>query len=274
MNHAPANGYLQRIRKRHARQSPAAGRSCPGFTYIGVLLAVALMGAMLSAVATIWHQVQQREKEQQLLFIGKQFRQAIASYYENSPGLVKQFPQRLEDLLEDKRVPYTRRHLRKIFHDPLNGSTEWGLVKAAAGGITGVYTKTDAEPLKRANFGEKFAQFEGSKHYSDWKFVYAPGSAPTVTVAQNGNEIPALATAETIPSEYAAPPPQPPKSNSPEERKKRLCDGMRSNDMRTCLNMAKNFGDAAGGICLASAAKRYAACLNGGMLSPLAVRYK
>jgi hypothetical protein len=49
---------------------------------------------------------------------------------------------------------------------------------------------------------------------------------------------------------------------------------MHSIDLRTCLNMAKQFGDAAGQNCLASAASRYSACLNGEMLSPLAVQYK
>lgn len=232
------------------------------------------MGAMLAAVATIWHQAQQREKEQQLLFIGKQFRQAIGSYYENSPGLAKQFPKRLDDLLEDKRVPFTRRHLRKIFYDPFTGSTEWGLVKDADDGIVGVYSKSDAEPLKKANFGEKLAQFEGKKHYSDWQFVYAPGSVPAVAVAQNGSEIPALPPAEILPPEYVVPPLQPPKSNSPDDRKKHLCDAMHSNDMGTCLSMAKKFGDAAGANCLASAASRYAACLNGEMLPSLAVQYQ
>lgn len=267
------NGCLQRIPKRLLRQ-PAAVRSCSGFTYIGVLLAVALMGAMLAIVATIWHRVQQREKEQQLLFIGKQFHQAIASYYESSPRMVKQFPQRLEDLLEDKRVPYTRRHLRKIFHDPFTGGTEWGLVKNAEGGITGIYTKTGAEPLKSANFGERFAQFDGRKHYYDWKFVYTPGSIQPMVAAPGSNEIPALPTNQTIPPEYVSPPPLQLQSNSPDERKKRLCDGMRRNDMQTCLKLARNFGDAAGGVCLASAAKRYAACLNSEMLPPLVVQYK
>jgi type II secretory pathway pseudopilin PulG len=250
-----------------------AHRHEAGFTYLGVLFAVALMGAMLASIATIWHQVQQREKEKQLLFVGKQFRQAIASYYENSPGLARQFPKSLDDLLEDRRVPFTRRHLRKIFYDPLTGSTDWGLVKDAGGGITGVYSKSDDEPLKKANFAEQFAQFEDKKRYSDWRFVYAPGSVPAIALAQNGSEIPALPPGEAIPPEYVAPPPKPPESGSPDDRKKFLCDVMRSNDMRTCLTLAKKFGDAAGANCLASAAGRYSSCRNGERLSPLAVQY-
>jgi hypothetical protein len=230
------------------------------------------MGAILVSIATIWHQALQREKEQQLLFVGKQFRQAIASYYENSPGLAKQFPKGLDDLLEDRRLPFIRRHLRKIFYDPFTGSTEWGLIKDAGGGITGVYSKSDDKPVKRANFGEQFAQFEDKEHYSDWQFVYAPGSVPVVAIAQNGSEIPALPPAESIPPEYVTPPP--PTSNSPDNPKQHLCDALHSNDLQTCLNNAKKFGDAAGTTCLASAASRYSACLNGEKWPPLAVQYK
>lgn len=264
---------MQHVSERHVTLPPVAGRSCSGFTYLGVLFAVALMGAMLVAIATIWHQAQQREKEKQLLFVGKQFRQAIASYYESTPGLAKQYPKKLEDLLEDKRFPFTRRYLRKIFYDPFTGTTEWALVKDPGGGITGVYSKSDDEPVKKGNFGEQFAQFENKKHYSDWRFVYAPGSVPAIAVAQNGSEIPALPPGETIPPEYVPPTP-PPLSNSPDDRKKRMCNVMRSTDMRTCLNLANKFGDAAGANCLASAAGRYAACINGERLSPLAVQYQ
>jgi type II secretory pathway pseudopilin PulG len=263
---------MQHVPERRVAQLPVVDGSCAGFTYIGVLFVVALMGAMLVAVATIWHQAQQREKEKQLLFIGKQFRQAIASYYENSPGgLAKQFPKSLDDLLEDRRLPFTRRHLRKIFFDPFTNSTEWGLVKDAGGGITGVYSKSGDEPVKQANFGQIFAQFEGKKHYFDWQFVYVTGA---VTIAQIGSEVPALPPGETIPPEYVAPPPKPPTSDSPDDRKKHLCDLMHSNDLRTCFKLSKQFGDAAGTTCLASAASRYSACLNGETLPALAVQYK
>jgi type II secretory pathway pseudopilin PulG len=249
-------------------------RSAAGFTYIGVLFAVALMGVTLALIATVSSQLQQREKEKQLLFIGKQFMHAIGSYYENPPpGKVKQFPKRLEDLVEDNRVAYTQRYLRKIFHDPFTSSNEWGLVKDASNGIVGVYSKSVAKPIKVANFGEGFAQFAGKKHYSDWQFVYVSGALQGVNVAQNGSDV-AVPQPEVIPPEYVAPPTPPTKSNAPEDRKKRLCDGMHSNDLRTCFTLSKKFNDTVGATCLASAASRYAACLNGDMLSPLAVQYK
>jgi len=66
------------------KQSPS-NRSCAGFTYIGLLIVVAIMGVTLAAIGTFWHIAQQRAKEQQLLFIGNQFSRAISFYYQNSP---------------------------------------------------------------------------------------------------------------------------------------------------------------------------------------------
>jgi hypothetical protein len=233
------------------------------------------MGVTLALIATISSQQQQREKEKQLMFIGKQFMQAIGSYYENPPlNQAKQFPKRLEDLVEDNRTAYTQRHLRKIFYDPFTAGAEWGLVKDANNGIVGIYSKSDVKPIKIANFEKNFTQFADKTHYSDWRFIYTQGALYAGIAAQNGSDVPVPPPVEVIPPEYVAPPPQPPKTNTPEERKKRMCDVMRGNDLRTCFSLSKKFGDAAGATCVASAAGRYTACLDGKMLSPLAVQYK
>jgi type II secretory pathway pseudopilin PulG len=255
--------------------SSAVGRYSAGFTYIGVLFAVALMGVSLALIATVSSQLQQREKEKQLLFIGKQFMQAIGSYYDNPPPKQnKQFPKRLEDLVEDNRTAYIQRHLRKIFYDPFTASAEWGLVKDAQNGIIGVYSLSKVKPIKTTNFDKNFSQFTDKQHYSDWRFIYTQGAVPDLIVNQGDSNSPAPPPAEVIPPEYVAPPLQPVKPNSPEDARKRLCDLMHSNDLRICFTLSKNFGDAAGAICVASATGRYNACLNGKMLSPLAVQYK
>ena len=228
------------------------------------------MGILLVSMATVWHQVQQQENERQLLFIGNQFRQAIGSYYESTPGQVKQFPKKLEDMIEDNRTPFISRHLRKIFHDPFTGSIEWGLVKGADQGIVGVYSKSDAEPLKKANFSKIFAMFEGKKHYSEWQFVYVPGAKNAAALVQGDSATPPT---ETVPPEYVpkSPPTVP---NPPNDRVKHMCALINSTDLGNCLNLAKKFGDAAGANCLASAASRYVACLSGENMPALVVQYQ
>ena len=145
-----------------------------GFTYLAVLFLVAVMGAMLAATGTIWSTAQQREKERDLLFVGGQFRRAIGLYYENSPGIVKQYPVSLNDLLKDERQLATQRYLRRIFIDPMSRTGKWGVVPAPDGGIMGVYSLSEDRPLKRKNFTEENSEFEGKKKYSEWRFIYRP----------------------------------------------------------------------------------------------------
>lgn len=145
-----------------------------GITYLAVLLVVAIMGAGLAATGMIWHTVQQREKERELLFIGNQFRTAIMLYYENTPGPNKQYPQNLHDLLKDERHSSMQRYLRQIYVDPMTRKKEWGLVTAPTGGITGVYSLSNEPPLKTGGFAEKDRTLEGKGKYSEWQFLYQP----------------------------------------------------------------------------------------------------
>lgn len=149
-------------------------RSQRGFTYLAMLLAVAVIGVGLAATGIVWSQSRQREREQELLFIGNQFRQAIARYYQRTPGAVNRYPAKLEDLLEDKRYTNTQRYLRKIYVDPMIGKPEWGVVEAPDGGIMGVYSRSKAVPIKSGGFAARDQAFEGAADYSEWRFFYAP----------------------------------------------------------------------------------------------------
>ncbi|MDO9165322.1 MAG: type II secretion system protein [Rhodoferax sp.] len=156
------------------RQSPLGQR---GFGYLLVLFALAAIGLLLAGAGQVWHTSSQREKEAELLFIGNQFRQAIASYYLQAPTAARQYPVKLEDLLEDNRFPMVRRHLRQLYRDPMTGSAEWGLVKAGDR-IVGVHSLSSATPLKTA-FAGRDAAFSGVARYDQWVFSQdAVGSAP------------------------------------------------------------------------------------------------
>lgn len=154
-----------------------APRRLGGFTYLGVLFAVALASIGLATGGLLWHTAQKREKERELLFIGQQFRAAIGSYHEKTPGLAKQFPKSLEELVLDRRYLTPQRHLRRIYRDPFTGEASWGLVKAPDGGIMGVYSLAPGTPLKTGNFDEEDKAFEGKASYAEWRFIYLAGIA-------------------------------------------------------------------------------------------------
>lgn len=168
------NGELPHVRLPRMRHTAAQSMRWRGFTYLVMLFAVAIAGALLAVGSIVWSQQAQREREHELILIGHEFRHAIARYYELSPGAIKRYPQKLEELLRDDRFVSNQRHLRKIYSDPITGKTEWGLVPAPTGGIMGVYSLSEAKPVKTGGFEESDSVFESKSRYLDWKFVYAP----------------------------------------------------------------------------------------------------
>ena len=193
-----------------ATPMPIGSREQTGFTYIGLLIGVVIFGIASVGAARLLASTERAEREAELLFVGHQFRDAIGSYVQAQPRPA-QYPMTLEDLLLDKRFPAPRRHLRRVFVDPVTGKSEWGLVRAPEGGIMGVYSLSEREPLKRANFEPEDADFAAKLEpatgmtsgkvsgltplaaasstvqlnsigatpysYADWKFVY--GSSVT-----------------------------------------------------------------------------------------------
>jgi type II secretory pathway pseudopilin PulG len=153
-----------------------------GFTYLTVMFMVAILTGGLAMIGELWQTSGAREKEAELLFIGHQYRKAIERYYLSGPQ--RQYPRSLEDLLKDPRRPGAERYLRKLYPDPIT-SQPFVLLKAPDGGIVGVHSPSEAQPLKTGGFKVRNAAFEGKSKYSDWQFVHtvplpaqAPGKPP------------------------------------------------------------------------------------------------
>lgn len=141
-----------------------------GFTYLGLLFAVAIAGIALAGTGLLWHLESRREKEKELLFIGEEYRRAIASYYNKSPGGDKQYPEKLEDLLLDRRFPNPVRHLRRLYRDPMLPGEDWQLIREQ-GRIAGIASRSPEPPVKIAGFAEGQEGFADAEHYSDWHFL-------------------------------------------------------------------------------------------------------
>ena len=148
-----------------------------GFTYLALLILVAIMGVGLAATGEVWSTAMRREKEEQLLFVGGQFRNALTMYYLHTPGRGVRYPMKLEDLLKDPRYPAAKRYLRKIFADPITSSANWELVKGPSGEILGLHSTSEEEPMRKSNFALADQGFEGAKKYSDWVFMMSANNA-------------------------------------------------------------------------------------------------
>jgi type II secretory pathway pseudopilin PulG len=141
-----------------------------GFTFIGILIIIAISGIALAGVGIVWHQNQQREREKELLYIGHQYSKAITSYY-NGDTNNNQYPKSLEDLVKDKRATSTMpHHIRKLYADPMTHGKPWGLIKQQDR-IIGVYSTSSDEPIKKTQFPKSLESFAKANTYSDWKFI-------------------------------------------------------------------------------------------------------
>jgi type II secretory pathway pseudopilin PulG len=198
-----------------ARRAAARFRQ-GGFTYLGLIFLVTIIGLVGAATLKIGSLLQRAAAEEELLEIGAAFSDALRSYAAATPGGFPQQPPTLQDLLKDPRFPFTRRHLRKIFVDPVTGKAEWGIVYLGDKvGVLAVYSLSQARPLKVANFDARFGNFENKERISDWMFTANGQGLVTITSGRAGEATGSPATPEPAP---APPVPAPSPADDPREQ--------------------------------------------------------
>ena len=124
------------------------GKSQQGFTYLGVLLAMALLGIALMGVSEIWVKTKQRQQMVQLGWVMEQYRRAIESYYYSNTGAVHFYPKDIKSLLRDDRHLGIKRHLREAYKNPFTHSIDWVFIAAPDGGIMGIQASNIPDGVK------------------------------------------------------------------------------------------------------------------------------
>jgi len=140
-----------------------------GFAYLWTLMLVAFMGVGLTIAADLYTTAMRRDKERELLFIGHEFRHALEAY--NKANGAGQYPLTLEELLKDPRFPSAKRHLRRLYNDPITGKPDWALV-LQQGRIVGIRSTSAQRPIKQENFDDDDAGLAKKPRYADWLFTY------------------------------------------------------------------------------------------------------
>lgn len=143
-------------------------RKQSGFTYLLILFLIVILAISMLVAGTLEHYAKVRSDEAELLRIGAEFRQGLARYRNSVEP--RTFPTSLDELVLDRRSGVLRRHLRKIYVDPISRTRDWGVV-LEGGQIVGVYSKSQRRPMKVAGFDPEDSALEGSEHYSDWIFT-------------------------------------------------------------------------------------------------------
>ena len=144
-----------------------------GYALLAALILLVLVSLAVVVAVEGAGTAARRERETQLLFVGDQFRAAIASYRAIAPkGTPFAYPAKLDDLLEDKRFQAPVRHLRRVYPDPMTGQADWE-IETLQGRIVGIHSRSTAAPLKRGAFLPVYGGFAGAHSYEDWRFEVA-----------------------------------------------------------------------------------------------------
>jgi type II secretory pathway pseudopilin PulG len=174
-----------------------------GFTLVMFFIIIAVMAIMMGATVQLVSFTMQREREEELIFRGQQYVEAIRLY----KAKYGRHPMTLKEIWEAKP-----RVIRRKFKDPITDSESWGLVfvgqggreiRPVSGGLEGGTTPTP-EPSPTAGPGgtdsmgrggegrqmgpimgvfstscdESIKIYEGRTRYCDWKFTLAEERPP------------------------------------------------------------------------------------------------
>jgi type II secretory pathway pseudopilin PulG len=158
------------------RASHRAGPSrAGGYAYLFLLFTLALLSIAALSIAQLDRLATRRAEEAELRRIGGEFSRALAGYRDAAEP--HRYPASLDELVTDRRGGVLRRHLRRIYVDPVTRTPEWGLV-LEGGQIVGVHSLSERKPLKVAGFAAGEAGFENAQRYADWVFQPAMPTAP------------------------------------------------------------------------------------------------
>jgi type II secretory pathway pseudopilin PulG len=94
-----------------------------GYVLIVLMMAVLVLAVGLTVAVPVLETELRREKEEELIFRGRQYVEAVRLFQTNNPG---RFPASLKELFDNG-------YLRKPFTDPMTASGEWDVILDPAG---------------------------------------------------------------------------------------------------------------------------------------------
>jgi type II secretory pathway pseudopilin PulG len=139
-----------------------------------LLLAVALIGGVSAVSLKVAKTIQQRSAEAEFVVIGLAFHYALKSYADATPNGLPNTPENLTEFLKDPRYPGVKRHLRRLYHDPLTGKAEWGILRGPDQRIYGIHSLSRSDVFKQDKFPAELVYLNGKAKHTDWVFSAIP----------------------------------------------------------------------------------------------------
>jgi type II secretory pathway pseudopilin PulG len=110
-----------------------------GYSLVVLVVAVTVLNILVAAMLPLWSTAIKREKEEELVFRGFQYAEAIRVYHQR----YQSYPTKLEQLLEVKP-----RCIRQLWKDPMTEDGKWGLIfqNQPQGPLRGHLDSPDGQP--------------------------------------------------------------------------------------------------------------------------------
>ena len=168
-----------------------------GYAMDALLVALAVIGVIIGMAMPVWRTVVQREREEELIFRGRQYARAIQLFQRKYANA---YPPNVDVLVE-------QRFLRKKYKDPVSKDGEFQVVYQSTlaqrpGGLAGQVgapgmnpTRTGPRPASGSAFGSQVAGpqggvvgvasknkarsirvYNGRSVYNEWQFVWVPAT--------------------------------------------------------------------------------------------------
>jgi type II secretory pathway pseudopilin PulG len=182
--------------------SPASRLPSPesGYTLVAIVIGMAVLAILVMGVAPSVSMIMKREREQELLFRGKQYARAIALFQKR----YGRFPNELKELYENRP-----RTIRKLWKEPICRCPDWHVIyqnspdMLPAGGASGTLPGGTVKPLPtptpgvfgpmggtktvgpivgvRSNVHEEaLTEWRGQKYYDQWRFLMGDADRDTM----------------------------------------------------------------------------------------------
>ncbi len=159
---------------------------------IMLMLAVFTIAVGLMVAFPVWETQIRREKEEELIFRGKQYMEAVRVYLAKYPG---RHPSTLEELLDKKCI-------RRLYRDPMTRDGEWNVILATGSVAAPASVSGEAPqevlvaPAKRlgglkdarilgvvsSSTDKSIKLFDNQDSYDRWLFYHGktPGKMPRI----------------------------------------------------------------------------------------------
>ena len=174
-----------------------------GGLLIILMIGVAVVSIGLGAAVQTWGSTWRRDQEEELIFRGNQYADALLAYRKEHGG---QFPLNLEELF--KQGPRRLRYIRKLYKEPIGKDHKWGLLYLMPGSSQTGFNIYDPKAAQKAQ--QAAAAFGDDDDDSAWgaKQLTAGGQ-------QGGGLHGAMPGDRTFPATGGVPPGAPPPGTLP-----------------------------------------------------------